>query len=1232
MPKKPDFLASERVDVPDFLEAARNYTDALAQEVSLKQLQSNKALALEGFRVEIADQSISPGQVTVFNGYALDRSGRVLTNEESATDSRSVVLAGSSTTFYIEVQYAEKSTDTDARAFWDPDATNANSGLTGREFYLSVPTRITPDWEIVTPVSTSGFDATTNPNSNKLPVMILVTDSGGLVDTAMSGLVQVTAASVLAEDVSLGATKLRLLNTRLFPASSSVLVDYGNSPETKALNANDTENNILTLATPLAADHLAGAIVKVTGVVARYVQERERPIPTVPGHPDVTKRFFQADEYRGRALVQSTADIAERNDLSIRSLKDQLDAQAAVIREMKFGAMRPDTDSYAPPADFRLSPRWVDAAGGLQGGRMASVSVGNGSTSWGDFNGADEETFNAAIASLPTTGGILFVKRGNYVLQASNVITDKNVWVIGEDRDGTKITIDSDVSPLFSLVCTDPTDINTDVTFSNIQLVQNGDALLIASTASKFIIENCTCRGRIVSAQQSNVPSSSWFAARGSYITSGLNSVNGEVLSISGSRTVEITDCQVYGSPATATNVSCIYLQSDVKSVRLTNLYLAAKGNGSCIRVAADAAFESVYINNITGEGDTGPFLDSGLTATCKNFILENITLGRDSAIALDLSSVLHVINPPICYNGVIRNIQNSPTHPITASSTSTGFSFIKIAPNALVDGGECSLLVENVYCVVDTGYVCDLISVVAANDYSDVDLNVKNCRLFGGRRGVYIDALGRVVVEGCTIAGGTKALAGVWLRAKRDGSHALTVRDNTILSQGAGVAGGTVASGVYVQGDAAATTNRVDLAVTNSRISSVGSPGITQASGVYVAANVKLRDLTITHNNISGITADTGGAIACGVLVVCEPDATSNKWVVKDNDIKSIGAADDTSAFSYAVAVYDATALTQVDIRGNTVHTVYGASSTSGAVYLSAETLDRCRVDNNTVAVIRGDSTTLTGGMIKIVTARFRRLSVSGNELIVSSGTEYLGGAPIYVELTSAGANVSVGLTIANNNVGCSGSTYYGIKVIGTSANPTLKNVSITGNNISGLASVGGVSGRISGIFCKFDGESLAVTGNTVEETVFNDERIGVYVGSFSSGLNFVSVTGNVLRGADGLRYFTSTGGVGVLFEDVNYGSITGNTVRWFDVALNGGDISQAIGLKNCGLISVSGNLALGGAGGSSAIIFESDTDHCSATGNIIGYFGALGTIVDLGTNNSAEVGSTLAITNKDS
>ena len=59
MPKKPNFIASERIDVPDFLSAARDYTDSLTQAVELKQVQGNRPYMLEGFRVEIADQTAS---------------------------------------------------------------------------------------------------------------------------------------------------------------------------------------------------------------------------------------------------------------------------------------------------------------------------------------------------------------------------------------------------------------------------------------------------------------------------------------------------------------------------------------------------------------------------------------------------------------------------------------------------------------------------------------------------------------------------------------------------------------------------------------------------------------------------------------------------------------------------------------------------------------------------------------------------------------------------------------------------------------------------------------------------------------------------------------------------------------------------------------------------------------------------------------------------------------------
>ena len=116
--------------------------------------------------------------------------------------------------------------------------------------------------------------------------------------------------------------------------------------------------------------------------------------------------------------------------LNARSLKDYVDFVAAQVRELKFGSAVPSVVSSSPPSAFAAAPRYFDRVGSVAGSRNATVSIGNGTTSFGDFNGTDEVPFIAAIAALPATGGSIHVKAGTYTFANQLSIATKPFCVV----------------------------------------------------------------------------------------------------------------------------------------------------------------------------------------------------------------------------------------------------------------------------------------------------------------------------------------------------------------------------------------------------------------------------------------------------------------------------------------------------------------------------------------------------------------------------------------------------------------------------------------------------------------------------------------------------------------------------------------------------------------------------------------------------------------------------------
>lgn len=448
MPKSLKVHSGERIDIVDFVQGANTYTQETQKHLLERSWIDRRGRILDGFRVRIEDQSLNPGLITVYNGNAVDRSGQLINNEDSPNDSRSITLLGVSTTFYVEIEFTSVESDTDARFFWDPTVPNTPPEPDGSEFALNVATRISPDWKVL--VNTVGFQQSTNPNSVRVPVCILTTDGTNQVATGVNpGLTLVQPASVLESDIALGVNSLRVIDARIMPtAPFSVTIDVGGAlSENRIVTAVDRVNGILTISVATANAHQAGSIVRATTGNVYLVADNRDPSSTSP-HPDPAQRVWQANELRGSALTQSKETFGVRDDLNLRSLKDEIDFLSAQLREMKFGHPRPDVVSTAPPVLFATRPRYFDRAGSIQGAKTNTVSIGNGTTTFGDFNGTDDTPFNNAVNALPVTGGTIFVKAGTYNF-AKPLTLGKPVRIVGVHANAVNLVNDFALGPLF---------------------------------------------------------------------------------------------------------------------------------------------------------------------------------------------------------------------------------------------------------------------------------------------------------------------------------------------------------------------------------------------------------------------------------------------------------------------------------------------------------------------------------------------------------------------------------------------------------------------------------------------------------------------------------------------------------------------------------------------------------------------------------------------------------------
>ena len=456
MPKQTNILANQRLDIPDFKAQTVEFTEGLSQLNVSKFLLDKMATIAEGFRVEVADQTVSPGTITVVNGVAFDRSGRVIFSESEENASRSLTMTVNAT-YYIEAVVETTPSDVDSRAFWDQTYDNGtdpsgDARPDGREFAQNVATRITSDWSLVNPPSTTGFQWVLNKNSVRIPICVVVV-SGGVI-TGTSAVLR----SVLDHDLAISDTSIPLLNTRAMPDAGWTLRlnPGGANQEDVTVTANDRTNSILTIGGGTANAHIAGERVTVAGVSPpQYLLQRTTPFDVALATTgDARPRMWSGDEDRGHRLgLDPEGSLAiERSDVQVETLKRHVDFLAAQIREMKFGAASTDAlGALAPPTSFNNPVRYFDAVGGLAGARSHTITIADGTNYFGDFNVnafADARAcFQAAFDAIPggaNGGGTVCIRPGTYTFTGASVdltgIYNKQFSIIAEGAYGSHLS------------------------------------------------------------------------------------------------------------------------------------------------------------------------------------------------------------------------------------------------------------------------------------------------------------------------------------------------------------------------------------------------------------------------------------------------------------------------------------------------------------------------------------------------------------------------------------------------------------------------------------------------------------------------------------------------------------------------------------------------------------------------------------------------------------------------
>lgn len=1147
MPKKLKVSSNERVDLVDFNRAASDYT-ADSDNFHRKNLWLSKySNVLKGFRIEVSDQSSNPGEFTIYNGVAVDRDGAVLNNEDQVADSRTITLTGTNSQFYIEVEFTESESDVDVRAFWDP--TYTGNTPSGREFAQNVSTRISPDWRVSTPISTTEFDVDSDVNSAKIPVAVLYTNGSNEI----VGFTAVNAATVLERDAAAPDTTLRVVDSTIFPDSGNINVGSTSA----AFTANDRVNGILTLSIALGAAEKAGAVVVETGPTAAFLPESSEAAPAAPGAAtsgDQRRGLFKGHEIRGSALSADPEDSASRSDKQISSLKDYVDFLAAQIRELKFGSLRDDETSTLPPSTF-TSTRHYDAAGSVTGARTVSITIGDGTNSFGDLNSSSLGTVlqQAHDALDSTSGGSVFIKAGSYVFN-STVNTDRPFYV--EFEEGVVFSAGSYTSTFIEPLDSDKvTVIGAPDAFS----VAGAYSLVYSLATPNAIYEMRNCYiGALSVASGAEITLTDCIVTG----TSALPPVTLPSTTPVSSLTVKNSTIRYSGAASVSTSmVSGTLTNCTFEGCEFDSALDAVGGAGMYVNhTDADALSNFSIINCSFSSTQTSairtPF--DLLCAGIQNVVIKgcDITASWSGTISTDkhrtliwvesTSSDVNNLRIEDCnFSGVgaiSGTTEANPGRLISLVTTTTNAMEGHIVIRNNVFGDEPTWLSHFVRQV--------FIDMEGRQDH-DANILVYGNSFFNFTTGVYVEEGNvSIVNNNFTTVPSSPTSNVVGIETNASNIKLISIDSNSFRFAGT-MDASRFAAAIYAEGELSVTNNEANLTTLGNEVLFFTDTGF-------------ITSLLMTGNRIwlqaEGVGNDNIG-IRCAAGI--------SYSTISNNVLTLVG----NGSIGDSVFGMHLTGADNVSISGNRIYADAVEDMTLRFIYL--DDCQNCTVSSNSVNM--GSPTDDVIGVF----------IDGGSHNIVSSNTVNL---PTTINTTT--------------DVG------YGIAIFTNSAIPADHN-SIVGNTVK-------YGGRIlSGII--FNGNSLAtmlgnvISGNTIEDSsiasgLLASRGIRFVTTSSAAGNASVSITGNtykeVAQGAssDSVRsgiHVDGAGDPGSIVASITANNITGTAVGVDRTADNTG----AIFAEGCSFLTVSGNLITGWATSSTdgpCIVLDAVVNNAVVTGNL--------------------------------
>jgi len=1051
----------------------------------------------------------------VFNGLAFDRDGEIVVNETDDSAQRSVTLASTNATYYVEVEFVTSEGDVDSRAFWDPTYDNGldTSGDVipdGREFSENVATRLIPDWNIVSPISTTSFSFSTDNNSVKIPVAI-VTVSGGAISIGTK-----PARACLKQAVSIGGSFVPLLDSRLFPNSGNITVGEGlGTSETVTIASNDRKNNVLNLTGTLANNHGIGErVVDISGSPNSYISERTSHNPLLPTTAgDARPLFWQGNSELGYGLSQDPYAATGNSDVQVKNLKEYVDFLAAQVRQLKWGSAKDsEVGNVAPPTTFPATPKYYDNVGGVQGARAHTVSVGNGTTTFGDFNGTTGVPIQAAIDSLPAEGGIVYLKKGTYAIATPITLTTP-VTLVGDGTGATIIRTDSATAGIVLAAA--------GAASSQIAIILKDIAFTLGAGGASHSVESTS--GDVVVATQCVFEG---FATSGSGVVDQSSFYSCVFSSLAG-----LGSGLAFSGKVTTTNFIgckfvCSFVSASSRALTLAS-FSTNVGFKECV-FDISAATGATNVVNLAGVSLVDLTFSGckfvGISGTSTVFQTtngSNVTI-RDCASNTGL--------------GTVTNYSNWVVDHCSMTIGATGKFGIKF-DTACVD---CHVLNSSITQSATAGTASIGIDAVSVSDLFITDTKFVDCDV-----GVRLGTVTRFSISGCLL----KCQAGRGQQGIID-TASLVIRDGSISGCHFDLLGddaATLIAGINLSNNTTATKTSVDIrgcsfVDVGNGVSGGDTYGIKVASIVSLSImgcsfkRIQMTSGTSVHGvhmrnctraSVLSNTFDTVGSGAASSWTGIFADSVT-QTSISNNEMDALGsssAAVDNNAFIKVQNDGAGSASDQISIIGNNLNGVLNDASFKCYGILLLSGVSRASVASNNVSVgplITG--TVLEAGVrAESGSEVVESLAVTGNTVVATDSTYLNNGISVFF----TGVGTTEGRLVISGNV-VSKAKVAGIVVEGPAAGNSFSSV-ISSNTVQSNAAA------TTGIKIK-DVSIVSISSNSIYLTGTGLTK-AIDASSASPTNDIVSITGNSITSTSG----SAEGIVAVLVDQC---SISGNVV----------------------------------------------------------------------------------------